>query len=60
MTNKELSLKIHDAWMRLSYDYAMKSEDGKFKMSEVKDAFHKGTEIVLEALGINLDDDEMV
>jgi len=46
--------------MRLSYDYAMKSEDGKFKMSEVKDAFHKGTEIVLEALGINLDDDEMV
>jgi len=55
MNKEELSKKIHDALMEYSFKIAMESEDGKFSMSDMCEAFHKGTEVILESLNINLD-----
>ena len=52
MTNEELGMKIQEAWNDVSYELAMKSEDGKFTMSDVRKAFITGTDTVLVALGI--------
>lgn len=56
MNNEELFLKIHEAWNNLSYEYAMKSEDGKFSMTDMCAAFHKGAESVIACFGIDLND----
>ena len=38
--------KIQDAWMDFSAEYALKSEDEKFTMTDLREAFYKGIEIV--------------
>lgn len=50
--NKELGEKIADAWNTISSELAMKSDDGKFMMSDVQKAFTFGVDTVLLHLGV--------
>lgn len=52
ITQEELGAKIQQAWDDISYKLAMKSEDGRFMMSDVREAFATGTDTILLALGI--------
>lgn len=42
----EIRKKIQDAWMDFSAEYALKSEDGKFTMTDLREAFYKGIEVI--------------
>lgn len=55
MDNNKISQKIHDAWNNFSYDIAMKSDTGKFTMTDISNAFYKGVDTILAILNINLD-----
>ena len=37
---------IQDAWLDFSAEYALKTEDGKFTMSDLREAFYRGIETI--------------
>lgn len=50
---QELSKNIHEKWNDISYEMAMKSENGNFNLTDIANAYHKGVDVVLQYLGID-------
>ena len=49
--SEETRTAIHNEWNDFSNELAMKSEDGKFFLSDIAKAFYAGIDSVLKHLG---------
>ena len=54
MTEEEIRNAIQEKWNELSYKFAVKTEDGKFTMTDICDAFYEGINTALSLTNNNI------